>query len=201
MLVGHFCPPGSGSGSRYPTESGSTQHWKARVSTAKKLSCLAQQQRLAKTATQLFLCPPPPCTQPLLLHRPKRALGHYIYCPSPGLNRSSQQCHRQEVDKTMNKVLTSHQGIKLGLLSWEAYIPGRWAAKLVAHLLATTALWVRIQTSPKNTKWTTKAKEWPTHSRLPKNTQKNILPLHILETYKEVCRCRENTSWGKSLNQ
>jgi hypothetical protein len=26
-------------------------------------------------------------------------------------------------------------------------------AKLVAHLLATAALWVRIQTSLKNTKW------------------------------------------------
>jgi hypothetical protein len=31
----------------------------------------------------------------------------------------------------------------------------RWVAKLVAHLLATAALWVRIQTSPKNTKWAT----------------------------------------------
>jgi hypothetical protein len=27
--------------------------------------------------------------------------------------------------------------------------------RLVAHLLATAALWVRIQTSPKNTKWVT----------------------------------------------
>jgi hypothetical protein len=32
---------------------------------------------------------------------------------------------------------------------------GRWVAKLVAHLLATAALWVRIQTSLKNTKWAT----------------------------------------------
>jgi hypothetical protein len=32
---------------------------------------------------------------------------------------------------------------------------GRWVAKLIAHLLATAALWVRIQTSPKNTKWAT----------------------------------------------
>jgi hypothetical protein len=30
---------------------------------------------------------------------------------------------------------------------------GRWVAKLVAHLLASAALCVRIQTSPKNTKW------------------------------------------------
>jgi hypothetical protein len=29
---------------------------------------------------------------------------------------------------------------------------GRWVAKLVAHLLATAALWVRIKTSPKNKK-------------------------------------------------
>jgi hypothetical protein len=28
---------------------------------------------------------------------------------------------------------------------------GRWVAKLVAHLLATAALWARIQKSPKNT--------------------------------------------------
>jgi hypothetical protein len=29
---------------------------------------------------------------------------------------------------------------------------GRWVAKFVAHLLATAALWVRIQTSLSNTK-------------------------------------------------
>jgi|688.fasta_scaffold274881_1 hypothetical protein len=29
---------------------------------------------------------------------------------------------------------------------------GRWVAKLVARLRVTAALWVRIQTSPKNTK-------------------------------------------------
>jgi hypothetical protein len=49
---------------------------------------------------------------------------------------------------------------------------GRWVAKLVSHLLATAALWVRIQTSPKITKWQTYAKEWPTHSSPP---QKNIV--------------------------
>jgi hypothetical protein len=32
---------------------------------------------------------------------------------------------------------------------------GRLVAKLVAPLLATAALWVRIQTSLKNTKWAT----------------------------------------------
>ncbi len=36
--------------------------------------------------------------------------------------------------------------------------------KLVALLLPTTALWVRIQTSLKITKWATEAKEWPTQS-------------------------------------
>jgi hypothetical protein len=41
-------------------------------------------------------------------------------------------------------------------------------AKLVARLLATAALWVRLQTSLKNTKWATYAKEWPTHSSPPK---------------------------------
>jgi hypothetical protein len=30
---------------------------------------------------------------------------------------------------------------------------GRWVAKLVAHLLATAALWARIQTYLKNIKW------------------------------------------------
>ena len=47
-------------------------------------------------------------------------------------------------------------------------------AKFVAHLLATAALWVRIQASLKNTKWATLAKEWPTHSSPPKNIQKKI---------------------------
>jgi hypothetical protein len=32
-------------------------------------------------------------------------------------------------------------------------IIGRWEAKLVTHPLGTAALWVRIQTSRKNTKW------------------------------------------------
>ncbi len=32
---------------------------------------------------------------------------------------------------------------------------GRWVAKLVARLLATAALWVRIQTPLRNTKWAT----------------------------------------------
>jgi hypothetical protein len=36
---------------------------------------------------------------------------------------------------------------------------------LVAHLLATA---VGMQTSLKNTTWATKAKEWSTHSSLPK---------------------------------
>jgi regulator of protease activity HflC (stomatin/prohibitin superfamily) len=34
-------------------------------------------------------------------------------------------------------------------------VEGRWVATLVVHLLATTALWVRIQTSPKNKIWAT----------------------------------------------
>jgi hypothetical protein len=38
---------------------------------------------------------------------------------------------------------------------------GRWLDKLVARPLATAALWVRIQTYLKNTKWATYAKEWP----------------------------------------
>ncbi len=50
---------------------------------------------------------------------------------------------------------------------------GRWVAKLEARLLvATAALWVRFQTSLKNTKWATKAKEWPTNSSPPKNIKK-----------------------------
>ncbi len=45
-------------------------------------------------------------------------------------------------------------------------------AKSVARQLATAALWVRIQTSLKNRKWATKAKEWPTHSSPPKKYSK-----------------------------
>jgi hypothetical protein len=50
---------------------------------------------------------------------------------------------------------------------------GRWVAKLVqARLLATAPLWVRIQTSLKNTKWATSAKDWPTHSSPPTKYEK-----------------------------
>jgi hypothetical protein len=42
-------------------------------------------------------------------------------------------------------------------------------AKFVARLLATAALWVRIQTYLKHTKWATQGKEWPTHSSSAKN--------------------------------
>ncbi len=51
---------------------------------------------------------------------------------------------------------------------------GRWVAWLVARLLATAAssLGRIIRTSLKNTKWATKAREWATHSRPPKNIYK-----------------------------
>jgi hypothetical protein len=43
----------------------------------------------------------------------------------------------------------------------------------VARLLATAALWVRIQLCVKNTKWATKANEWPTHPSPPKKYTKS----------------------------
>jgi hypothetical protein len=43
--------------------------------------------------------------------------------------------------------------------------------------LTTAALRVRIQTSLKNKKWATNAKEWPTHSSLPKDIQKKLTAL------------------------
>ncbi len=45
-------------------------------------------------------------------------------------------------------------------------------AKFVARLLATAALWIRSQTSLKNTKEATKAKEWPTHWNPKKKEEK-----------------------------
>ncbi len=45
-------------------------------------------------------------------------------------------------------------------------------AKLLARLLATTELWVRIQTSLQNTKMGEWSKEWPTHSSPPKKYTK-----------------------------
>jgi hypothetical protein len=45
-------------------------------------------------------------------------------------------------------------------------------AKSVARQLPTAVLWVRIQTSLKNDKWATFAKEWPTHSSPPKKKKK-----------------------------
>jgi hypothetical protein len=45
-------------------------------------------------------------------------------------------------------------------------------AKLIARLLAASALWGRIQTSLKNAKWAIYAKEWPTHSSAPKKKRR-----------------------------
>jgi hypothetical protein len=51
-----------------------------------------------------------------------------------------------------------------------------WVAKFVAHLLTTAALsGFESRHLSKNTKWTTYAKEWPTHSNPPENIQKNIM--------------------------
>jgi hypothetical protein len=60
------------------------------------------------------------------------------------------------------------------LETWVAEL-GRWVAKLVARLLATVALWVRIQTSLKklNGRHKQRRKEWPTHSSPPQNYTKN----------------------------
>jgi hypothetical protein len=57
-------------------------------------------------------------------------------------------------------------------LKGDGWLEG-WVDKLVAHLIATTALWIRIQTSLKNTKRATEAKEVPTHSRPQKKTIKS----------------------------
>jgi hypothetical protein len=58
---------------------------------------------------------------------------------------------------------------------WVAKL-GRWVA-LVSRLHATAALWVRIKTSLKNTKWAVQAKEWPTHSSPPKNS--NVYGMYV----------------------
>jgi hypothetical protein len=61
-------------------------------------------------------------------------------------------------------------------------------AKLVARLLATAALWVQIQTSLKNKKWATFAREWPTLSSPPKKYTKRIFSelLHLRHTSTKV---------------
>jgi hypothetical protein len=55
---------------------------------------------------------------------------------------------------------------------------GRLVAKLEARLLAMAALWVRIQTSLKNTKWATQAKEWPTHPS-PLKKEEERIPFYL----------------------
>ncbi len=69
-----------------------------------------------------------------------------------------------------------------GLLSWGGEVAKAWGwdAKLVARLPATSAHWVRIQTSLKNYKWATYAKEWSTRSSLPK---------HINKKKKKLLKC------------
>jgi hypothetical protein len=54
--------------------------------------------------------------------------------------------------------------------------------KLVARLLAKAALWVQIQTSLKNTKWATYAKEWTTCTLA---RQKNIQKQKIDTLHRE----------------
>ncbi len=56
---------------------------------------------------------------------------------------------------------------------------GGWVDKLLARLPATAALWVRIQTSLKNHKWTTEAKEWPTHCSPPKKKKNYDEVIHF----------------------
>ncbi len=82
-------------------------------------------------------------------------------------------------------------------------------AKFLARLLATAALCVRIQTSLKNTKWATEAKEWLTHSSPPKKCTRNIffasfsLPVGFLcissQTGGEVEQQRELLSCPRGL--
>jgi hypothetical protein len=74
-------------------------------------------------------------------------------------------------------------------------------AKLVARLLATAALWVRIQTSLKNTKKgdIKKPKEWPTHSRPPKNTQKLKTKQKNNFSYRKKLSLALLFSWEKSF--
>jgi hypothetical protein len=67
-------------------------------------------------------------------------------------------------------LLTNAEIGKNGLLQ-TASTGNSWMAKLVALLLATAALWVRIQTTLKNSKWATSAKEWQTHSTRPQKNQ------------------------------
>ncbi len=50
---------------------------------------------------------------------------------------------------------------------------GRWVAKLVAQLLATAALWVRIRTSPKNTNGRHKQRS-KQHNLARQNIENNI---------------------------
>jgi hypothetical protein len=58
------------------------------------------------------------------------------------------------------------------------HIKRRWVG--IARLLATAALWVRIQTSLKNAK---SAKEWPARSSPPKNIKKLFSrTVHIYDT-------------------
>jgi hypothetical protein len=42
-------------------------------------------------------------------------------------------------------------------------------------MIAIAALWIEIQTSLKNAKWATEAKEWPTHSSQPEKFFKKLL--------------------------
>jgi hypothetical protein len=69
----------------------------------------------------------------------------------------------------------------------------------VARLLAKAALWVRSQTSLKNTKWVTKTKEWrqkqmwPTHSNPQKRKKEKIEKRKIFISNKKGTWFRYNS--------
>jgi hypothetical protein len=72
-------------------------------------------------------------------------------------------------------------------------------AKSVARQLATAVLWVRIQTSLKNHKWATLAKEWPTHSSPPKQIYKKNN--HMIFTRDMKCFAGRQICRGPSVRE
>jgi hypothetical protein len=74
---------------------------------------------------------------------------------------------------------------------------GRWVAKFVAHLLATAALWVPIETFSKIQNGRHKTQEWTTHSC----PQKNIYSIFTdpQHRHKSIIYCTVLTIPGQPL--
>ncbi len=83
------------------------------------------------------------------------SLQQFFTLPSPTKENIGEEQDMSSFNLLLLKGWLVHVQQESMLREMGCYVGGRWVAKLVAHLLAKAALWIRIQTTRKNTKWAT----------------------------------------------